>query len=113
MFALVETWFSSLPTTCVSKAGSTPTRAARAIASAIRSVVVAAAPPPAALHSLQLLFAICISKGSESGKAACIQAAALLAIDGFRDGNDAPAPADAVVSGDVSDAFEFLFPTEL
>jgi hypothetical protein len=113
MFALVETWFSSLPTTCVPKAGSTPTRAARAIASAIRSVVVAAAPPPAARHSLQLLFAICISKGGECGKAACIQAAALLTIDGFRDGNDAPAAADAVVSGDVSDAFEFLFPTEL
>jgi hypothetical protein len=113
MFALVETWFSSLPAPSVPKVGTPPTRAARAIASCIRGVFDAVAPPPALRQALQLLFSLCISGRGRINKAARIQAAVQIGIDGFRDGGSSSEQPDALaVLGDLSDAFGFLFPTE-
>jgi hypothetical protein len=112
MFALVETWFSSLPSTCIPQAGKTPTRAARAIACCVRGVIDAVAPPPGVLKSLQLLFAMCVSGRSEVGKAARIQAIVQMAIEGCRDGEAACAQPDTAPLEDLSSTFEFLFPTE-
>jgi hypothetical protein len=113
MFALVETWFSSLPAPSVPKVGTPPTRTARAIASCIRGVFDAVAPPPALRQPIQLLFALCISGRGRNNKAARIQAAVQIGIDGFRDGRSSSEQPDALaVLGDLSDAFDFLFPTE-
>ena len=111
MFALVETWFSSLPSSPVPLAGKTPTRTARAIATCIRGVINALAPPPALLRPLQLLFAICICGEGKVGKSARIQAVVRMGIEGFGKGSAAPAGLDAAQFGDLIDAVEFLFPT--
>jgi hypothetical protein len=115
MFALVETWFSSLSTTCVPAPGRTHTRAARAIASCVRSTVAAMTSSPALLRPLQLLFACCISGRNDVSKAIRIQAAARLGIESARDGGADAAPPDAAVFGDANHtfAFEFLFLSEL
>ncbi len=114
MFALVETWFSSLPTTCVPVPGRTPTRAALAIASCVRSTVAALSPPSALLRPLQLLFACCISGASDASKANRIRAAAQMGIDCARDGSAEAVPPDATLFGDANHncAFEFLFRSE-
>jgi hypothetical protein len=112
MFALVETWFSSLPTTCIPQAGKTPTRAARAIACCIRSVIEAAAPPPAVLQSLQLLFAVCISGSCKDGKAARIRALVQMGIEGCHIRGAVSSRPDAALLGELSDALRLLFPTE-
>ena len=111
MYTLVETWFSSLPAPSVPKVGTPPTRAARAIASCIRGVFDAVAPPPALRQALQLLFALCISGEGKVGKAARIQAVVRMGIEGFGNDNAAPAGLDAARFGDLIDAVEFLFPT--
>jgi len=111
MFALVETWFSSLPSCPIPLAGNTPTRTARAIATCIRGVVDAVAPPPALLQPLQLLFAICVSGGGRISKAARIQAVVHMGIEGFGQGDAAADGPDAARFGDLMGAMLFLFPT--
>jgi hypothetical protein len=112
MFAIVETWFSSLPSTCIPQTGKTPTRTALAIASSIRAMVHTVAPPPALVQPLQLLLAICISGAREVGKTDRIKAVAQAAIENFRNGGIVLAQLDVELAGCFSDAFEFLFPTE-
>lgn len=112
MYALVETWFSSMPSTCIPQEGKTPTRSARAISCCIRSLIDAVAPPPALLLSLQLLFAICISGGGIVSKVSRIQAVVQMGIQSFRSGVAVTAQPDAAVIGDFGAAFGFLFPTE-
>jgi hypothetical protein len=114
MFALVETWFSSLPSTCIPQPGKTPTRTALAIASCLRAMLHTLSPPPPLLPPLQLLLAICISGASDVGKAQRIRAVAQEAIENFRNakGNVVAKSDDADSCGDFGAAFGFLFPTE-
>jgi hypothetical protein len=115
MFALVETWFSSLSSSFIPRAGETPTRTARAISSCIRSLIDALAPPPSVLRSLQLLFALCLSGGDVSCKSAHIRAAAQLGIDGlqYSDSVELKQPDNTpTLWGDFVSSVDFLFPTE-
>ncbi len=111
MFALVETWFSSLSFSPLPSVGHTPTRTALAIATCIRGVIDTIMPPPALRQPLQLLFASCICGGEKSLKSSRIRAIVNAGIGNMTDCSALPAGLDTYQVSDLKHALGFLFPT--